>query len=134
MKQTLHEMRESAMRVADVRSCARQHPWLVTGSAVAAGFVVGAVWSHAPRKQVRRTQLHSESIGAATDHEHVPSRSETPTWLSTVGKALTAAVVTVLQGALTAAAVSLFSGDVTADETLPSEGAAPRGELENGTA
>jgi len=131
--QMLHEMKETAVRIADVRSCAQQHPWLVTGSVVAAGFVVGAVLSHSPRKDVRTTPSHSESNGAPTDHEQAPSRTETASWLSTVGTALTAAVVTVLQGALTAAAVSLFSGDVTADETLPSDGAAPQGELENGT-
>ena len=131
--QTLHEMKETAMRVADVRSCAQQHPWLVTGSVVAAGFVVGAVLSHSPQKDVRTTQSHSESNGAPTHHEQEPSRTETASWLSSVGTALTAAVVTVLQGALTAAAVSLFAGDVTADEPLPSAGALPESELEHGT-
>jgi ElaB/YqjD/DUF883 family membrane-anchored ribosome-binding protein len=43
MMQTLQEMKQTLAKAADVRTGARQHPWVATAAAVAVGFVAGAV-------------------------------------------------------------------------------------------
>ena len=52
----LCDMKETLTRMAGVRSCAARHPWILTGSAVAAGVVAGAVLTPSARKRVRRTR------------------------------------------------------------------------------
>src|SRR5258708_1382193 len=46
MQQTLAEMTQTLAKLTDVRTCARQHPWIATGSVLAVGFVAGAVLPH----------------------------------------------------------------------------------------
>ena len=43
MTGTLHDMKDTLTRVAEVPSCAKQHPWLVVGCAVAAWVCHGRV-------------------------------------------------------------------------------------------
>jgi len=133
MIQALHEVKQTAMRVADVRACARQHPWLVAGSAVAAGFIAGALITPASRKQIGTVSPHSESIPGPGDHEQAPQPTAKSSWSSAVGTALTSVAITVLQGALTAAAVSLFRTDPTAVGPAPVRQTTELGESCNGT-
>jgi hypothetical protein len=130
--QTLHEMKETALRVADVRSSARQHPWLVTGSVVAAGFVAGAVMTRSPQRVASKTQNFAETIEDPGLRGQKPPPAKTTAWFSAIGAALTAAVVTALQAALTAAIASLFVRDEVAAETQPPADILNRGEFENG--
>jgi hypothetical protein len=52
---TLREMRTTLVHLADVRSCTQQHPWLVAGSAVAAGFVTGTALRGSAPAEVKNT-------------------------------------------------------------------------------
>jgi hypothetical protein len=59
--QTLHEMKHTLTRAADMRSRAKEHPWLVIAVAVAAGFAAGAVLTRSPRKKSDRRAPKSEA-------------------------------------------------------------------------
>lgn len=133
MIQTLHELKQTAMRVADVRACARQHPWLVTGSAVAAGFAAGALYPPASRKETGMATPVSASNRVPGEHEQQSQRTGKSSWSSGVGAALTTAAITVLQGALTAAAVSLFRTDQAAVGPAPVRQSTESGDLRNGS-
>ena len=52
----LCDMKETLTKMAGVRSCAARHPWILIGSAVAAGVVAGAVLTPSARKRIRRTR------------------------------------------------------------------------------
>jgi hypothetical protein len=132
MMQTLTEMKTTVVRVADVRSCAQHHPWLVTGSVVAAGFVTGAAMTHSPRKKVRTAPLAAETLERPGLHDQTPPRTETASWLSTVGTALTASVITGLQAALTAAITAAFVKEQVSAGARPADADLNRGDFENG--
>jgi hypothetical protein len=108
MLQTLDEIKETAIRSADVRSRARQHPWLVTGSALAAGFVASAAFTHARRRATGSMPAPAEATGEPVPGERKPSNTGTESWFAFLSTALITAVVPLLQGALTAGVVSLF--------------------------
>lgn len=126
MRQTLYEIQETALRVADVRSSARQHPWIVTGSIMAAGFVAGAVLTHPTPTENQAPRTPPQSSTVPGNHEPVSPQSTTTSWLATLGTALVTAVITVLQGALTAAVVSLFAGEEVSGAASPSDAALDR--------
>jgi hypothetical protein len=132
MMQTLNEMKTTVVRVADLRSCAQHHPWLVTGSVVAAGFVTAAVMTHSPRNKVRTTPLDAEALGRPGLHEQSPPRAETAPWWSTIGTALTVSVITGLQAALTAAITASFVKEQVSAGARPADANLDRGEFENG--
>ena len=92
MKGTLHDMNDTLKRVADLPSCAQQHPWMVVGCAVAVGCVTGAVLTPAPRKTDKLT-------GSSTEAESPPGcpGHETP---RTKKSLLFSTAVTVLAGIL----------------------------------
>ena len=62
----LRDMKETLTRMAGVRSCAARHPWILTGSAVAAGVVAGAVLTPSARKRIRRTRKTPPGSAAET--------------------------------------------------------------------
>lgn len=64
MAGTVHDIGDTLQRVADVRSCAKRHPWLVVGCAVAAGFVTGALLTPARRKATEISEANTETIAA----------------------------------------------------------------------
>jgi hypothetical protein len=72
----LCDMKETLTKMAGVRSCAARHPWILTGSAVAAGVVAGAVLTPAARKGIRRTQQAPSS--AATEAPPTHREQERP--------------------------------------------------------
>ena len=125
MSGTLHDMKDTLKRVADVPSCAKQHPWLVVGCAVAVGFVTGAVLTPAPRKTVKIT-------GSSTEAESQPSchGQETP---RTKQSLLFSTVVTVLAGILQTVVKSLMAAPVVAQDQPQVETPSPHdsmGEVE----
>jgi hypothetical protein len=66
MIQTLRDMRETLKMAADVRSCAKHHPWVVTGLAAAVGFAAGAVLTPSPRKVPPRESSDPETGACQT--------------------------------------------------------------------
>ena len=107
MTATLHDMKDTLTRVADVRSSAKQHPWLAVGSAVAAGFVTGAVLRPAQRMAVKTT-------GASADAESQPSchSPESPPAKSL----LYSTAVTVLAGILQTVVKNLIAAPAVAPD------------------
>lgn len=101
VKQTLHDMNETLMKVVNARSCVRQHPWLVVGSAVTAGFIAGAAVTRSP-----------EETDGSSDSDSMPDRireaviAKRSFLLSHVGSAVTGIMKIVMQGLLAAAVVA----------------------------
>ena len=72
----LCDIKETLTKVAGLRSCAARHPWILTGSAVAAGVVAGAVLTCYARKRIRRTP--KTPPGPAAEAPPVRRQQETP--------------------------------------------------------
>jgi hypothetical protein len=106
MMQTLQEMKETLAQAADVRTCARQHPWIATGSAAAAGFVAGAVVSSRRSTSGERSPAETYACAPPDSTEHNPARAKTGFLWATLGTALTGIVQTLLQSVVTAAVVA----------------------------
>jgi hypothetical protein len=113
MTGTLDDMKDTLKRVADVPSCAKQHPWLVVGWAVAAGFVTGAVLTSVPRKTVK-------TIGSSTEAE-LQSKCDVQETPGTKKSLLFATVATVLAGVLQTVANSWIAAAVAAHEEPQAE-------------
>lgn len=122
--QIVQEMKATLIRAADVRTCARQHPWIATGSAVAAGFVAGVVLP-TRRTKAREGSPSTTDAGAPLDHPGPqPAHAKTGFLMNTLGTALTGIVQTLLQGFLTAAVVAT-EVDQVKEEPQPPYGATP---------
>jgi len=72
----LCDMKETLTKMAGVRSCAARHPWILIGSAVAAGVVAGAMLTPSARKRIRRKR--KTPSGSAAEAPPVPREQETP--------------------------------------------------------
>jgi len=106
MMQTVREMKQTLANATDVRICARQHPWIATGSAVAAGFVAGAVLS-SRRSTSATTSPAPADAGAPPDSTGLePAHAKTGFLMATLGTALTGIVQTLVQGFIAAAVVA----------------------------
>jgi hypothetical protein len=120
MVQTLRDLRQTAVRAGGLDARARQHPWLVAGSAVAAGFITGVLLTRAPRKREDpQPQSRSTPQKQPAAHESEQPAATASTWFSSVGTALTLAMITVLQGALTSAVASFFPAREESGATTP---------------
>jgi hypothetical protein len=64
----LGDMKETLMKMADVRSRAAQHPWIVTGSAAATGVVAGMLLTRS-----RGTSNRSGSETASSSLAEMPT-------------------------------------------------------------
>jgi hypothetical protein len=84
MAETLHGMKETLEGMVDVQACTARHPWLLVGSAAAAGFVAGAMWKFVTRcctpRATKVTQPGPEPSG--------------PGWIATQAKAFLIPLVT----------------------------------------
>ena len=117
--QTVREMKATLIRAADVRTCARQHPWIATGSAVAAGFVAGAVLPTRGTK-AREGSPSATDAGAPPDLPRPePARAKTGFVMNTLGTASTGIVQTLLQSFLTAAVVATEVDQVKEEPQTP---------------
>ncbi len=106
MLQTLYDMKDTLERVASLRYCARQHPWLVTGSAVAVGFVTGAVLTPSPQETGEKPRANSEEGRRPSCQEREAPRTKKSFLLATMGTLLAGMVRTVVQNSILAAAVA----------------------------
>lgn len=105
MNQTLHDMKETVNGMVDVRSCMKQHPWLITASAAAVGFVTGAALTPNSKAEVQ-----------PSDQEQETPRTKKSFLFSTLG--------TVLAGILKMAMETLITSAVMAKDRVetPSPG------------
>jgi hypothetical protein len=103
MVHTLQDLKETLTQAADVRSCTKRHPWLVTGSAVAAGFVMGAVLTPSAQMTIK----HSASKSDARPEPGGEGRELPQSWKSTLfsiaGAVLASILPTLVQGSIAAA-------------------------------
>jgi hypothetical protein len=106
MTRTLHEMHDTLKRVADVRSCAKQHPWLAVGGAVAAGFVTGAVLTPAQRKTSTITESGGEVESQPSCHAQETPRTKDSFLFSTVTSVLAGIFQTVVKNLMAASVVA----------------------------
>jgi hypothetical protein len=103
------DMKETLTKMANVRSCAERHPWILTGSAVAAGVVVGAVLTPSARKRIQRTRKTPSGLAAET--QPAGREQETP---RTTKSFLFSIAGTVLAAVLQRLLQSSFAAPVTA--------------------
>lgn len=115
MIHTMRDIKESLGKVADVRLCAQQHPWLVIGSAVAAGFAAGVVVTPAPRKKMKKTQASSGAASQPSFQGQETRRAKKSFLFSIVGTFLAGILRTVVEASIAAAVVDK---DARPEETL----------------
>jgi hypothetical protein len=130
----LCDMKATLTKLTGVRSCAARHPWILTGSAVAAGVVVGAVLSPAARKRIKRPRKTPSDAVA----ESPPARREPETprktgsfMFSIAGTVLAAVLQPLIQGWLAppAAARGVKQNDPPSTSD-PAGAAAPEGKVD----
>jgi hypothetical protein len=107
------DMKETLTKMADVRSCAARHPWILTGSAVVAGVVAGAVLTPSARKRIRRTRKTppgsaAEAPPARREQEETPRT--TKSFLFSIAGTILAAVLQPLLQSWFAPAVAVQGG------------------------
>jgi len=94
MIRTLQGMRATAVKVTDLRPYIRPHPWLLGVSALAVGFVVGAVMGLVNRSTAKTPKVNAQANGRAA-HAN-PARKEAAlkkSYLFAIAGPLLAAVV-----------------------------------------
>jgi ElaB/YqjD/DUF883 family membrane-anchored ribosome-binding protein len=125
MIQTVHEMKRTLARAADVRTCARQHPWIATGSAVAAGFVVGAILPTLRPTSDEKSAKTTDADVAVDSTGHGPERAKSGLLLATLGTVLAGLAKTLLQEFITAAVVATEGDQVKVEPPTPSDATSP---------
>lgn len=106
MLQTMLEIKQTLTQAADVRTCVIRHPWIATGSAVAAGLAAGAVLS-TPRYASGAKHPAETAAGTAPDSlGHEPRPRKAGFVRAALGTALTGSVQTLLQSFIAAAIVA----------------------------
>jgi uncharacterized membrane protein YidH (DUF202 family) len=113
---TLRQMKDTLTGLAGVRSCAARHPWILTGSAVAAGVVAGAVLTPAARRRSRQLRQAlsvsaADSSPACREHE-TPRAKKSFVW-SIAGTVLAAVLRPLLQ--------NMFAPPVAAQDEPPGD-------------
>ncbi len=103
MAHTLGDMKRTLMQVADVRSCTQRHPWLVTGSAVAAGFVTSIALTPSTSTETKHAGLNAESPPQPVCEEREPPRPKKSVLFSIAGAVLASILQTVVRSSIVAA-------------------------------
>jgi hypothetical protein len=122
--QTAHEMQQTVAQAADLRTCASRHPWITTGSAVASGFVAGAVLSSPRTTSGEKTPDRTDAGAPPASNGHEQARAYSGLLRATLGTALTGIVQTLLQNFI-AAAVAAAEVDQVKDDPPRSGDSAP---------
>ncbi|MBI3863349.1 MAG: hypothetical protein HY290_15775 [Planctomycetia bacterium] len=119
MLQTVQEMKQTMAQAADLRTCLRHHPWIATGSIVAAGFVAGAVVSRSRSTsgKRRRSGTNAEALPESTERE--PARAKTGFVRATLGTILSGLGQTLLQRFIVAAVAGTNREPVTEEPLMP---------------
>jgi hypothetical protein len=97
---TLCQMKDTLASLAGVHSCAARHPWILTGSAVAAGVVAGTVLTPAARRtgrNVRQTPSDAAADSPPACREHDAPRAKRSFVWSIAGTVLAAVLQPLLQ-------------------------------------
>ncbi len=118
--QTVHEMRQTMANAADVRTCVSQHPWITAGSAVASGFVAGAVLSSPRSTSGERSQEEPDAGASAGSNGHERARPKSGLLQATLGTALIGIVQTLLQNFIAAAVAAAEVDQAKEDPPRPS--------------
>ena len=121
MTQTLAEMKQTLARLTDVRTCARQHPWIATGSVLAVGFVAGAVLPRSRSTPGERHKVQTDAAAPPDSTAREPDRAKTGFLSATLGKALTATAATLLQSLVAAAVVATQVDQVKEERPTPGD-------------
>lgn len=103
MVRTLQDMNATLIQATDVRLLTKRHPWLVTGSAVAAGFVTGTMLTPSARTNIKPTGSNSEARLQPGCEGRATPQSKKSTLFSIVGTVLASILHTVVQGSVAAA-------------------------------
>jgi hypothetical protein len=122
MNGTLHDMKDTLTRIADVRSCAKQHPWLIVVSAVATGFVAGAVFPLAPRKNIKGAGSSSEPDSQPICHAQETQRTKKSLLFSMMVTVLAGTLQTVVKRWIAAAVVAGNQPQLETQSPLESTG------------
>ncbi|MEK6642784.1 MAG: hypothetical protein AABZ08_02660 [Planctomycetota bacterium] len=106
MNQTLHDMKATLSGMISMRTCVKQHPWCVAGSAVAVGFVAGTALtpSRGTNPKKSRPSLQAESQPTQPGHDTAKPRKSF--LVSTLGTVLTGILQIWVQGLLAATVVA----------------------------
>lgn len=119
MTQTVSEIKQTLAQLTDVRACARQHPWIATGSAIVAGFVAGAVLSSPRSTSGASSQVKTDANATPDSKEHDPVRAQPGFLFSTLKPVLTGLVQTLVQSFIAAAVVSTEVDQVKEERPTP---------------
>lgn len=122
MMQTVQEMKRTLAKARDVRTWARQHPWIATSSAVAAGFVVGALLSSCRSTSGEKSPAETDAGAPPDSTGHEPARAKTGLLWATLKTALPGIVETLLQGFITAAVVGTEVDQAKEEPRTPGRG------------
>lgn len=106
MSQTVRDMKETLKVMGDVSLLAKQHPWIATGSAVAAGFVTGAALTRSRGKKLKKRRPNSEAELQPNCQGQETVKTRKSFLFSTFGIVLTGILRTVVQGLLAEAVVA----------------------------
>jgi len=106
MSQTLRDMKETLKVMGNVNLLAKQHPWVVTGSAVAVGFVTGAALTPSRKKKLKKRGPSSEAELQPDRQGQETVKTRKSFLFSTFGIVLTGILKMVVQGLLAEAVVA----------------------------
>lgn len=116
MIETLRDMKETLKRVADVPATAKQHPWLVVGSALAAGFATGALLTPSPRRRIEKKLSKSETESVSSYQGRETTRTKKSFLFSTLGDAVAGILKMFVQSAIAAATAAATAAAVVQDQ------------------
>jgi ElaB/YqjD/DUF883 family membrane-anchored ribosome-binding protein len=126
MVQTVSEMKRTLSKLTDVRTCARRHPWIATGSAVAAGFVAGAILPGRRSTSAEKIPAKANAVAPPDSNGHDPLRAKPSLMMSTLGTVLTSVVKTLLQSFIATAIVANEVDQVKDKPPMPGSSTASR--------
>jgi hypothetical protein len=102
MNQTWRDIKATLSGIISVRSCAKQHPWCVAGSAVAVGFVTGTALTPSRGTNLKKSRPSSEPESQLIHSESDTSKPRKSFLVSTLGTVLTGVLQIWVQGLLAA--------------------------------
>jgi len=103
MVETMHGITNTLERLGDPRACARRHPWLAAGSAMAAGFVTGAVSAPSKEELIRKVPTHSEAEGQPSGHVQEAPRTKKSLLFAAAASVLAGVLQTVVRDSIASA-------------------------------
>lgn len=106
MSQTMHDMHKTLLGVVNVRSWTTKHPWIVTGSVVAVGFIMGAALTTPRVRRPKSRSAYSKADLQARYLRQESARARKSILLSNMGGLLVGLLKFMARGLVAAAFVS----------------------------